>query len=203
MGLLQPLATRLCAAQRHATRLAGLGLGYDQWAHSPEARQHFLSLIKAIGTQIVKTEGMFSIEDSQTIFNGFGLGQHIAHGEALRKARSFAAAMNLAVIAHELGHICLGHTLGIRQNYEVSRNQEREADSLSASVASASPFSDYIVAGGIFWWVILCWVTKAAGKSIETTHPHSKDRLLDYIRANREQALSLGIDEEKIKEFLE
>ncbi len=110
--------------------------------------------------------------------------------------------MNMDVISHELGHIALCHTLGRNVNMEISRNQEREADSFAASVASSSPFSDYIVAGGIFWWVIMAWVDAASDNTEETTHPHSQERLMDYIRSNRDQAEEIGVGEASIFEFL-
>jgi len=119
-----------------------------------------------------------------------------------RKARSFEAAMLLTVIAHELGHICLGHTLGVSANNEISRNQEREADSFAASITASSPFSDYIVSGGIFWWVIMTWAAESIGPHAETSHPHSRERLMDYIRANKSQAKDIGITQETIQAYL-
>jgi hypothetical protein len=110
--------------------------------------------------------------------------------------------MILNVVAHELGHICLGHTLGVKQNYEISRNQEREADSFAASVTASSPFSDYIVSGGIFWWVIMTWAAESAGLQAETSHPHARERLMDYIRANKAQAEEIGITQETIQAYL-
>jgi len=188
----------------HAIKLASTGLGYDAAENTSEARETFIALIKSIGHRIVENEGDFSDDDVYDIYDSFSMDTKINGGEAIRKARSYAAAMNMAVIAHELGHIALGHTLGSgsHANYEISRNQEREADSFASSVASASPFSDYIVAGGIFWWVILTWVESSSGQSSETTHPHSRERLMDYIRANKDQAGGIGIDEDNIKVFL-
>lgn len=179
-----------------ATRLAGIALGVDRTFGTEESRQLLVRTIRYIGGSIVENGGGFPLSDAMEIF------RDLKSWEAARKARSYAAAMNMAVIAHELGHIALGHTLGRQANLEVSRNQEREADSFASSVASASPFSDYIVAGGIFWWVILTWVEAAAGAAGETTHPRSRERLMDYIRANRDQADALGIDENIIADFL-
>jgi hypothetical protein len=186
-----------------AARLTSLGLSIDQMARTSESRQLLLRLIQGIGSKIMGNKGLFNRDDTLDLLNQMQLGSKLSNKNAIRQAKSIEASMVFNVIAHELGHICLGHTLGRSQNLEVSRNQEREADSFAASVASASIFSDHLVAGGIFWWVIMCWEAKAAGKRTDTTHPHSRERLFDYIRANREQALSLGIDEENIKEFLQ
>ena len=186
----------------NATRLAAIGLGIDAINKTNHGRQILVSVIKSIGESIINSNGGFSLKDSEKVFEQLGLAEKISSGEIIRKGRSYAASMNMAVIAHELGHIALGHTLGRGHSSEISRNQEREADSFASSVASASPFSDYIVAGGIFWWVILTWVESIAGNPVEATHPHSRDRLMDYIRANREQALGVGIDETTVVDLI-
>lgn len=199
---LKPPLIVILGGMANATRLAALALGVCKQQVGPEAQATLVKTIQGLGRHIVQNNGAFSLESSQEVFAELPLKNQLQDPEAARKARSFAAAMNMAVIAHELGHIALGHTLGVHQNLEISRNQEREADSFASSVASASPFSDYIIEGGIFWWVILTWVEAALGSNQETTHPYSRERLLDYIRANREQAASLGLDEQSIQEFL-
>ncbi|HID69016.1 MAG TPA: hypothetical protein EYP35_00815 [Desulfobacterales bacterium] len=199
----QPPFIAILGGMVSATRLTALALGYDRAAATDQSRQLFIQTVQAIGHKIVAGSGAFSSSDAAEIFNNSDLAEQCEDGEVQRRARSYGAAMNMSVIAHELGHIALGHTLGESQvNMEISRNQEREADSFAASVASASPFSDYTVAGGIFWWVILTWVEAVAGVGKASTHPHSRERLLDYIRANQEQAQALGIDEGNVGMFL-
>lgn len=186
-----------------AARFAALELGLDQTLKTRDSRVRLHGAIQALGRKIMADSGTFSDEAAEALYEEFGGTQRIAeNSEAVRKGRSFSAAMNMSVIAHELGHIALGHTLGARTSYEISRNQEREADSFASSVASASPFTDYIVAGSIFWWIIMTWVEAAAGRGKETTHPHARERLLDFIRANRDQAMALGIDGETVKGFV-
>jgi IrrE N-terminal-like domain len=199
----QPPLIAILGGMISATRLTALALGNDRIAATDQSRQLFVQTVRAIGKKIVEENGNFSSIDASEIFNGSDLAEKCEDGEVQRCARSYGAAMNMSVIAHELGHIVLGHTLAESQvNMETSRNQEREADSFAASVASASPFSDYTVAGGIFWWVILTWVEEIAGGGRATTHPHSRERLLDYIRANEEQARALGIDDGNVVVFL-
>ena len=187
----------------NATKISSLALSYFRTERSDEARKILVDIIRGVGNSIIENNGLFHNESVHQIFNQYK--QYFYHhnpAEIQGLAKSFTAAMNLSVIAHELGHIALGHTLGDRSNDEISRNQEREADSFASSVASSSPFSDHIVAGGIFWWVILSWVDAISGRIEVTTHPFSRDRLLDYIRANIDQAKLLGIDETSINDFL-
>ncbi len=179
-------------------QLAACGLSLrDQ-----QGQEVLVRVMQALGRRIVERAGEFSSQDSREIAAHMGWDENGVSGETIRQTRSYAAAMMMNVIAHELGHISLGHTLGKQLNNEISRNQEREADSFASSVASVSPFSDYSVAGGIFWWVILTWVEAAAGPHPATSHPHSRERLMDYIRANYDQARDLGMDEEGIGVFL-
>ena len=186
----------------HTNRLVAIGLSIDKASAEAKGRGLFRELIKKVGERIVAKQGRFGLDDSHLVYERMELGSRFSGSEMVCNARSYIAAMNFAVIAHELGHICLGHTLGSQCNAEISRNQEREADSFASSVASAGPFSNYIVAGGIFWWVILTWVESISGNTDETSHPHARERLMDYIRSNRGQALSLGIDEKTVLEFL-
>lgn len=193
----------LFGGMTNATRLASLALAYNSVMDSVESHQLLVNVIGALGRRVVESRGCFTEKDAIAIDEQFEIAAKLLDGEVKRRAISYGAAMNMSVIAHELGHIALGHTLSEqRSSLEISRNQEREADSFSASVASTSPFSDYMIAGGIFWWIILTWVEASAGGGRENTHPHSRDRLMDYIRANRDQAKALGMDEVSIIDFL-
>ena len=186
----------------NSTRLIALALAQDQVQRNPESRSLLISVIRAIGSCINERQGRLGMEFTETIYTRTGLGLFCDNQEVQRCARSYAAAMNMSVVAHELGHIVLGHTLGATLSLEASRNQEREADSFAATIADTSPFSDYTVAGGIFWWVLLTWREEVRDPVSVTTHPHSRERLMDYIRANRSQAAALGMDEQIINDFL-
>ena len=105
-------------------------------------------------------------------------------------------------MAHELGHIALAHILGRTPSLEVSRNQEREADSFASSVVSTSPFGDYLVAGQIIWSLIMVWGEHTGNVEIATSHPLERERLMDFIRANEAKAASIGIDKQTIQDFL-
>jgi len=187
----------------NAGRLASLALACNQVGGQANSRARLQRTIRRVGEAIVSGSGRLDREQTNTIFEECGLAEPTANSEILRRAYSYSAAVHLTVIAHELGHIALGHTLGMKKvPEEISRNQEREADSFAASVTLASPFSDYTVAGGIFWWIILTWAAAAAGTPGATSHPHARERLMDYIRANHDQAVALGFDEKSILSFL-
>jgi hypothetical protein len=120
----------------------------------------------------------------------------------LRRAMSHCAGMLAGIIAHELGHLALGHTLGRAANLEVSRNQEREADSFASSVISTSAFSDPMVEGMILWELAWTWCDAAAGGRTATTHPLAQERLHDFIRANETIAAGLGITLDTLEHLL-
>jgi len=185
-----------------AMRLAALGMGMDRVNKSAEARKGLVALMRSIGGSVAES-GEFTRSASEDMVSGLGMELQSEDNRLARLAHSFAAAMLMTVISHELGHIALGHTLGQPSNLDVSRNQEREADSFSSSVVGSSPFSDYLVAGAIFFWVIMTWADAFAGAaSGDATHPHARERLFDLIRANREQASDLGIDHDSVRVFI-
>lgn len=163
----------------------------------------FKKLNQAIVNEFRKGNGKFDYYLFQKMYNQFNLEEQINNSE-LRKSRSIYFSVLLDVCAHELGHICLGHTLRNGPNsFEVSRNQEREADSFASSVISESPFSDYNCYGAMIGNLIFIWLQGRENDSSEvTTHPHSEERLMYLIRANKEQFQELGINEETIIELL-
>jgi len=192
----------------NATRVASLALAADDLAEGGtddrdlDNDRHLPRVMKRMGERIVEGQGCFSLEDATGILKETGIGFVLEEETTLRKARDHAAGMHLGIIAHELGHICLGHTLGERVNFEISRNQEREADSFASSVVSSCFFGDALVIGGIVWWIILAWVESVCRQEVITTHPHSLERLMSFIRDNEAQARTLGITQETIRSYL-
>ena len=111
-----------------------------------------------------------------------------------RKATSFAAGLLVGILAHEYGHLALGHLYGSSATLEISRNQEREADSFASSVISSSPFGDYMVMGAILWELAWVWQEKHDPRgTVATTHPLASERLTDLINANPSAAAQLGL----------
>ncbi len=123
-----------------------------------------------------------------------GLNLVMADPTLSRKATSFAAGLIVGILAHEYGHLALGHLYGESATLEISRNQEREADSFASSVISSSPFGDYMVMGSILWELAWVWQEKHDPNGmVATTHPLSSERLTDLINANPSAAEQLGL----------
>lgn len=120
------------------------------------------------------------------------LAKALASEQIRKKAKSVAAGMVIGILAHEAGHQALGHNDKERRddNMEISRNQEREADSFASSVISSSPFGEYIFAGTLLWYYALA---SQESNAKERTHPLSKERFENLVRANPEKAAAMGI----------
>lgn len=97
-------------------------------------------------------------------------------------------------IAHELGHSCLDHIFTLRDNLDVSRNLERQADEFAASVIASSCFNDKLFSFHIKSCVAWAVDEKDGGIVEPGTHPFALERLKNAIRNNSELARDLGID---------
>lgn len=111
-------------------------------------------------------------------------------------AKAIQAGMLLGILAHEAGHHVYGHVhngSGLRDNREISRNQEREADSFSASIMSASPWGKYMFEGTAYWWWMMSKREGGGTSDANRSHPRARERLENLIRSNREKAVALGL----------
>ena len=135
----------------------------------------------------------FSEKTALRLVGDSGLAAALADNKVVAKARSVAAGLMLGIIAHEAGHQALCHTLNTAEtvNLEISRNQEREADSFASSVIASSPFGEYILAGTLFWHYAMAM--QQGDEAVAKTHPLSKERFENFVRANEELASSMGI----------
>ena len=158
-------------------------------AHLSGDKQAPLRLVRALNGSDF---GKFDLGTVVRLVNAAELGGALTSETVQAKAKSVAAGMILGILAHEAGHHALGHTLNTSEkvNLEISRNQEREADSFASSVIASSPFGEYILAGTLFWHFALA---SQQGDAIATTHPLSKERFENFVRANAELAASMGI----------
>jgi hypothetical protein len=120
----------------------------------------------------------------------------------LREAKGFAAGFTLGVVAHELGHICLSHTRRGEVDDSISRDDERHADLFACSVAGTTIFSQYIVVGLLFGEIVLTWVTKDYSNGPATTHPHSRERVMNMLTSHEETLADYGITRDNIEQFL-
>ncbi|MFG0253083.1 MAG: M48 family metalloprotease, partial [Phycisphaerales bacterium JB038] len=110
-------------------------------------------------------------------------------------------------IAHEAGHIALGHTLATGDlPLEVSRNQEREADSFAASVLATSPSQEALFLGQVFTAILLTWQQYAWGDTEESTHPLAKERFENILRSHsaalKEMGKQYGLTEKFLRGLL-
>ena len=121
--------------------------------------------------------------------------------------RELLGSMVIYVIAHELGHVVYGHIFGPgydRQPIDVSRNQERDADSFASSVIASSRYAPFLVHGQILALYSFAMIEMDTGESSEPgTHPIAKERLKNAIRANSEAAEAMGLSEEMIDEMFQ
>ena len=123
-----------------------------------------------------------------------GLADAVRDEKIRQRAISYSSGTIVSVLAHECGHHSLGHLLSFRekQNLEIDRNQEREADSFASSVISASPFGEYIFAGTLFWHYAMAMQTDSDVDAARS-HPLSRERFENFVRANAEKAAAMGI----------
>jgi len=110
----------------------------------------------------------------------------------LALAQDIATSINKEVIAHEIGHIVLHH-LDIEhpllnKTYETSRNHERQADDFAASVLSSMSHRHDIFLGHAVSCMFFCWREETIKPGQVTTHPHSRERLENALRANSQAA---------------
>lgn len=105
-------------------------------------------------------------------------------------------------IAHELGHICLDHVLSPGYGsvpLDISRNQEREADSFASSLVASSIFKEHLFESHMRCCVAWAIIEKVGGRVEPTTHPLSLERLRNAIRNNYELAKNMGLDEKWVE----
>lgn len=185
-----PVIKLLGGAIRFANLVSAAYVG-SRAARSGGGQNPLPEITAAFGRFCLECKASVSGEQACQFAQQYNLHLVLADPTLGRKARSFAAGLLIGILAHEFGHLALGHCYGRRVNLEVSRNQEREADSFASSVISSSPFGDYLVFGTILWEAVWVWVEEATGQ-VATTHPLSRERLADLIRANPSAAAEFG-----------
>ena len=177
-----------------AIRVSAAGLSlHMQLREQGTAPTHLRRLFQHLGDGISENQGTFPQQVGEELYSecmGKEINAAFKSGadRFVSLARDFGAVMEMYVIAHEAGHIALGHTLGPTLSYDMSRNQEREADSFASSCLSTSPFRDKLFLGQVFATIILSWMGHADASDEVTTHPSSHDRFLSALQSNKEAA---------------
>ena len=167
------------------SRLASLAVAADLCGR-PGTASRFVRSLDSIGRM--------SRRDAVELMTDCGLDEVFSLPGIKTKAQAVSAGMIIGILAHEMGHVCLGHVMGPNyydSNQEIGRNHEREADSFASSVTAASPFGEYVFEGTLFWYYALSM--QETDKKVATTHPLSRERLENLIRANTSKATALGI----------
>lgn len=167
------------------------------------------TFLRRLGQEIRDGGGHLTHASRDTLLaNSIGWLAHSGGEQIHDPTQSYASAMIMSVVAHEAGHIALGHTLSLSRpaNNDISRNREREADSFAASVLASSPFREYLFLGQVLVSVIFCWAQSPDREMEPTTHPCPRERFWNALRSNTsaaaEAADNLGMTSQFLEELL-
>ena len=179
---------RLFGGAARIGRVAALSIAAMEYGDDSNAGQRFIGALRPSQC------GNFTVSDGVQIVNDAGLVGALRNDRVITKAKTISAGLMLGIIAHEAGHLSLGHSFSkvnyYMSNLEVARNREREADSFSSSVIATSPFGESVLLGTLLWYFVLASQEEGAS---ESTHPLSKERFENLLRANPDLAKSLGL----------
>ena len=175
---------RCCAGAARFARLVSLALAAELNGRNGAVRA-------LLGAMEPGQFGKLPEGEARDLAAKAGLEADFADAAVRTKAETIASGMLLAVLAHESGHQALGHVFGAAANAEISRNQEREADTFASSVISSSGFGEYMFAGMLFWHYAL--VAGQGGGDGTGTHPLARERLDNLVLQNPEKAAAWGI----------
>lgn len=172
------LALQRCI--REVERQQGAGKARD--SQSP-----IKTLFEAMGHMIVRDNGELSRESASLLYEKVvvptlrevaDMGQE----DYAHYAPSFRFSLYMFAIAHEMGHIAYGHTLGECSNYSVSRAQEFDADSFASQVLSSCAYSEYHFLAQVLVTIVFAWMQHAGGIEQGSTHPLGVERFRQMFR---------------------
>jgi hypothetical protein len=95
-------------------------------------------------------------------------------------SRMYAKTILMSVIAHECGHVCLGHTPyeGQDMNLSISRNDERQADSWASAVLQSCCLGAQGAVSSVMNIIGLMWAHEISEKELRfSSHPMHMERL--------------------------
>ena len=167
------------------SRIASLAVAVDMCGRTGTASRFARS---------IDMNGMMSVRGALNVMSECGLDEMFSLPGVRAKAQAVSSGMIVGILAHEMGHVCLGHINGpsyYESNHEIARNHEREADSFASSITAACPFGEYVYEGTLFWHYVLAM--QEGNEAVAATHPLSRERLENIIRANSSKASALGI----------
>ena len=100
-------------------------------------------------------------------------------------ARMYAKTILLEVVAHECGHVCLGHTPrdGQDVHMSISRNDERQADSWAAAVMQSCCLGAQGAVAAVMSQIGFMWAHKVTEDELRfSSHPMHLERLSQFIQ---------------------
>jgi len=100
-------------------------------------------------------------------------------------ARMYAKTILLEVVAHECGHICLGHIPpnGEDPHMSISRNNERQADSWAAAVIQSCCLGAQGAVGSAMSLIGLMWAHSISEAELRfSSHPMHLERLSQFMQ---------------------
>jgi len=166
----------------------------------------FKSAIRSIGERMEANSGVFSPVDTKNLATRVLFPNGIEDDTVVTYAQNYTEAMERFVFAHELGHICYGHTMGSRDNYEISRMQERDADSFASQCASSDTHRETSFLGQLFVTLIFAWAEERITPQLPTTHPAGRERFMNAIHLNpgpaKEACETLGLSIDDLRALL-
>lgn len=141
-----------------------------------------------------------TMDEATDLFIALGLRHDaIIVDEAMRhEAIDRSSAAILATLAHEAGHIALGHVNAnvdyYKVNLEVARNQERQADSFMSSVIATVPFGEHMFEAEMFNDFLNAVAEKSRKEKSDKghTHPLSVERYNNLLKDHPDLAEKYG-----------
>ena len=141
-----------------------------------------------------------TMDEATDLFIALGLRHDaIIVDEAMRhEAVDRSSAAILATLAHEAGHIALGHVNAnvdyYKVNLEVARNQERQADSFMSSVIATVPFGEHMFEAEMFNDFLNAVAEKSRKEKSDKghTHPLSVERYNNLLKDHPDLAEKYG-----------
>jgi hypothetical protein len=186
------------AGLSNSSKLMGAALAYYVENRDDESLETLRQACDLIGEKIKENGGQFTALD---VSGGLELLNIPMTSVVISEANSYWFGSVLSVVGHELGHICLSHTVRGDWSNGVSRNDERQADLFAHSVVTTTPFAKYNVLSTLFTEVVFAWLHKN-DSSPATTHPHSVERVMNTINSHEELLKGYGITRDNIDSFL-
>lgn len=95
-------------------------------------------------------------------------------------SRMYAKTILMSVVAHECGHVCLGHAPyeGQDMNLSISRNDERQADSWASAVLQSCCLGAQGAVASVMNIIGLMWAHEISEKELRfSSHPMHMERL--------------------------